>query len=264
MDKNEGMSLNPEDFTEGGGLVDDVNVIWNKVRFEMFDYQGSVPGGAPALKIDMKDEDGEEHEQYYSMGSANDWSPSMDGKQLISVGSASGIRASSNGGILLKSLVDSGFPKDQIGDDITVFEGLQCHVIRVPAPKRPGIKKKEREDGRDFGPDTILIVDEIIAMPGEKKKPKGAPGKDKAKAKGKTKEEAPAASEGLITKAQEAVLELVLEHGEVTKKKLPTLVFASMKDDTDRNAIAKLVFQDDFLEGGEWEYDGDSGILSMG
>ena len=36
MAKNEGMSLNPEDFTEGGGLIDDVNVTWNKVRFEMF------------------------------------------------------------------------------------------------------------------------------------------------------------------------------------------------------------------------------------
>ncbi len=47
------------------------------------------------------------------------------------------------------------------------------------------------------------------------------------------------------------------------KKKLPTLVFAELKDDPDKNAIAKLVFRDEFLESGDWAYDKDSGTLSI-
>ncbi len=266
MAKNQGMSLNPEDFTEGGGLLDDAIVVWNEVKFEMFDYQGKAKA-VPALKVGMEDEEGETHEQYWSMGSANDWSPSADGKMLVAVGSATGIRAGSNGALLLKSLVDSGFPVDKIDDDITVFEGLQCHVIQIPAPKRPGLKstKPAREDGREFEK-TLLVVDEIITLPWDRKKPAGAPAKKgvakKAPAK-KGKADAKDDVDGLITKAQDTVLGIVLEQTEVSKKKLPTLVFAALKDDADRNAIAKLVFDDEFLAGGEWVYDAGSEVLSV-
>ena len=264
MSKNQGMSLNPEDFTEGGGLIDDVNVTFKGVAFEMFDYQGKVSTGVPSLCIVMEDEEEDEHTQYYSMGNAQDWAPSPDGKKLVAVGSATGIRSSSNGAILLKSIVDSGFPTDKIDDDITVFEGMKCHVIRIPAPKRAGIKTKKRDDGKEYEK-TILVVDEIISFPWDKAKPKGAPKGKKGTTKSKkaTKAKTSESTEDLTGKAKETVLGVVLEAGEVDKKVLPTKVFQVLKNDPDRNAIAKMVFDDDFLSNGDWEYDQESGTLSM-
>jgi hypothetical protein len=207
------------------------------------------------------------------MGSAQDWAPSTDGKKLVAVGSATGIRANCNGAIFLKSLIDSGFPEDKVGDDVSVFEGMQAHVIRIPEPKRSMAKSKEQKEREErFGPPTILVVDEIITMPWDKKKGKGAPkggkggkgkgGKGSGKA-GKDKEAADTTGGDLTEKAQETVMAIVLEEGEVNKKKLPTLVFQALKKDPDRNAIAKLVFDDEFLGDGEWAYDKDSGKLSI-
>lgn len=268
--KTEGVSLNPEDFIEGGGLIDDVDVIFAENLFEMFDYGGKADTPAPCLKIALEVADVDDPvEQYYSMGSANDWIPSEDGTQLVAVGKATNIRATSNGGIFLKSLLDAGFPAEDLGDDITVLDGLQAHMIQVPAPKRTGLKKTKDQEAREerFGPPMILVVSEIIALPGEKKKPKGATtkGKTKTPAKGKgttkTKKDAPA-DDALNDKSVAAVMELLADKGSMAKKDLPGKIFQSMKDDPDRNAIVKTVFDDEFLENGPWEYD--DGVLVMG
>ena len=253
------VSLNPEDFTEGGGLIDDIDVILKENVFDMFDYNGTVQPGVPSLKITM-DHEGDDVVQYYSMGSANDWLPSEDGKQLIAVGKAQNIRLSSNGGIFLKSLIDAGFPADKLSDDISILDGLQAHVIRVPAPKRPGLEKKEKKYE-----DTILIVSEIKALPWEKKTPKGAPGKaaGKATAAGKKspakKEET---SEGDVSEeATNAILTILADAGSITKKELPGVLFKAEKDNPSRNDIIKMAFDEDFLSGGPWGYA--DGVLTL-
>ena len=245
------MSLNPETFLEGGGLVDDVDVVVKDAKFVMWDYNGKIPQPSPALCLTMEVED-EEVLQYYSMGSAKDWLPSEDGAQLLSVGTATAIRKTSNGGIFLTSLIDSGFPVEDLGDDISVLDELQAHMIRVPAPKRGGLKQEEKKYEQ-----TILIVSEIIAMPGEKKKPTGAPkkktAKGKAKPKPKSKKEEPEgdASE----KATMVIMSILEEEGTITKKDLPGKLFQTLKSDPDRNAIIKLAFDDDFLDDGPWTYE---------
>lgn len=261
-------SLSPEDFVEGGGLIDDVDVVLKSCVFDMFDYNGKVVPGVPSLKVVLEMEDGEEATQYYSMGNSSDWIPSEDGSQLLAVGKATNIRMSSNGGIFLKSLIDAGFPAEDLGDDITVLDGLQAHVIRVPAPKRPGIK---RESEKKFE-DTILIIGDIIALPGEKKKPAGAPkgaaktktkSKAKTKAKAAPKEEPAAEVEGDVAdKATAAILDLLESEGTVSKKDLPAKIFQTMKADPDRNAIIKIVFDDDFLSDGPWDFE--DGVLIGG
>jgi hypothetical protein len=201
-------------------------------------------------------EDDEEATQYYSMGSANDWIPSEDGSQLMAVGKASSIRMTTNGGIFLKSLIDAGFPVDKLGDDITVLDGLQAHVIRVPAPKRPGLKRQNREDGKKFE-ETILIVGEILTLPWEKSKPKGAPAKKTApKGKAKPKSKAKPEPEGDVNDAATmAVLSILESEGTITKKELPSKIFQTEKENPDRNAIVKAVFDDAFLEAGPWDYE---------
>jgi hypothetical protein len=264
----EGASLKPSEMTEGSGLLDDVTCTWKSCSFEMFDYQGKSPQPVPALKAVLDpDDSGDETDQYWSMGNAKDWIPSDDGKRLVAVGSATTLKTSSNGAILLTSLVNAGFPEDKIGDDISVFEGMVAHMVRIPAPKRPGLKKRVREDGREFE-DTVLTVGEIISLPWEKKKAKGAP-KGKAAAKGAPKKAAakPAADAGADDDVNDAAVAFMMgalaEAGDdgLTKKELPTMAFQALKDDPNRNAIVQLVYQDDFLANGPWNYE--DGVVSM-
>ena len=261
------VSLNPENFTEGGGLIDDVDVVFEECRFEIFDYQGkSTP--VPALKVAMTSEDIEGvMEQYYSMGSANDWIPSDDGTQLVAVGKASNIRMTSNGGIFLKALIDAGFPVEDLGDDISALDGLQAHVIQVPAPKRSMKKTKDQEEREaKFGPPTLLVVSEIVALPGEKKVPAGAPKKTSAKKaapkKAAAKKEKAAPDGDVEASAVAGILAILAEVGTIAKKDLPSKIFQTMKDDPDRNAIVKVAFDDEFLSNGPWEYD--DGVLIGG
>lgn len=252
------MSLNPETFLEGGGLVDDVDVIIKDSKFTMWDYNGKIANPAPALCLTMEVEE-EEVQQYYSMGSSKDWLPSEDGTQLFSVGTATAIRKTSNGGIFLTSLIDAGFPVEDLGDDISVLNGLQAHMIRVPAPKRSGLKQGEKKYEQ-----TILVVSEIISMPGEKKKPAGAPkSKSKTASRPKSKPKAAPKDEGDVgDKANMAILTILEEEGTVTKKDLPGKLFQTLKSDPDRNAIIKLAFDDEFLGNGPWTFEDGTLIAS--
>jgi len=266
-------SLNPESFTEGGGLIDDVDVTFEECRFEMFDYQGAMaPPGSPSLKVVMKTEEDEKMDQYYSMGAAKDWLPSEDGTQLVSVGSASGIRASSNGGIFLKSLIDAGFPADKIGSDISVIDGLRCHVIRVPEPARSGLKKTKKQEEREekYGPKTILVVSEILTLPWEKEKPKGKakPAGKPAAAKSKaapapTPVQEEAEGDGLDS-AVNAIMGILAESGTATKKELPGKLFQVLKDDPNRNEAIKMAFDDDFLADEDRPWTFSDGTLVLG
>lgn len=254
--------LNPDSFVEGGGLIDDVDATFKSCTFEMFDYNGKADP-APALKL-VLDVAGDEMTQYYSMGTAKDWIPSEDGKQLLSVGSATSIRLSSNGGILLKSLVDSGFPGDKLGDDISILDGLQAHMIQVPEPQRSLKKTKEQQEKEaKFGPKTILVVSAINRLPWEKATPAGgkkaapAGGKPAPKPAAKPTVKAEAAETGgggVEDKATEFILGILAEAGTVMKKELPAKIFAALKDDPDKNAMVKTVFSDDFLSAGPWNY----------
>ena len=260
-----GVSLNPEDFAAGGGLIDDVDVVLVSCLFDMFDYNGTVQPGVPSLRLELEAGMDENIIQFYSMGNANDWLPSDDGSQLVAVGKAANIRLTSNGGILLKSMIDAGFPAEKLTDDITILDGMEVHMIRVPAPERPGLKNKKEKKFED----TLLIVSEIKTLPWEKKaakattkaKPVGAPAaakakKETAKAKPEVAEEG---DDAVSDAAVAAVLAILAEEGTITKKALPGKIFQTEKENPDRNAIVKLVFDDEFLGAGPWEYE--DGVL---
>lgn len=260
--------LNPETFVEGGGLIDDVDVTLTGCSFEQFDYNGKA-SPVPALKLEIEAAD-ISVTQYYSMGALKDWMPSEDGNQLLSVGSATSIRMSSNGGILLKSLVDAGFPADKLGDDISVLVGLQAHMIQVPEPGRSMKKTKEQEEKEaKYGPKTILVVSAVNKLPWEKATPAGGK-KTATKAKPKPKKAAPkktapkkeepaddgvAEASDVEAKATEVIMEILAESGTVTKKELPAKIFKMRADDPDKNEMIKTVFNDDFLAAGPWTFD---------
>jgi len=241
-----GVSLDPSTFTEGTGLLNDVDAEWKECKFVMWDYNKRIREEVPALMVALQTDD-ELVEQYWSAGNAKDWVPSSDGKRLLPIGLATTINKASNMAHLMGSLVEAGFPRDKIQDDISVFEGMLTHMIRIPAPKRPGLKKAPRADGREYE-ETILVVDSIKKMPWE--------AEEKAAAKGK-KGPPKGAREGdpVYEKAVETVGKILKEHGPVDKKQLASLAFNELKTDADRNAIVQLVYKDDFLQGGPWQFE---------
>ena len=273
-----GVSLRPEDAGEGG-LFDDVTVHITKSRFEMFDYNGTQAVPVPSLRLEMQDTtDKTEYNQNYSMGSAKDWTPSSDGTELLYVGSAENpnIKRNTNGMTLITSIMDSGFDADKFGVDISVFENMVCHMQRIPAPKRSGLAKKERDDGKTFD-DTILVVDNIVTMPWETKgapntgsrkgKAAGAPkGAADKKRKGGKKDAAASVSSAdeLVEKATDYLLGAVAAAGDdgLAKKELPVLFVREFETDPDRNKLVALVYNDKFFVDSPFSLE--NGVITLG
>lgn len=286
MPESQGVSLRPSDMT-AGGLVGDIDALWKESRFAQWDYNGKVPQPVPAWKVVMEDVDtGEEFTQYFSMGSGKDWVPSNDGKRLVAVGTASTLKTGSNGALLMASLVNSGFPEDKIGDDISMFDGLVAHMERQPAPKRSGLPKREVAEGAEAREATVLVVTAIIKLPWEKAstKPAGAPATKKAAAKPKAAaKSAPASvapvsvevpegggdvgSSDAATAASEFVMGVLMENPDgVERKNLPSLAFKALAGlpTAVRAEACKLVYDEAFLSGEDkpWAYA--DGVVSMG
>jgi hypothetical protein len=255
MTENQGVSFRPSDQVEGGGLLDDAVVTWTSARFVMWDYNGKAPM-SPALKVEMKTEDGVDHIQYWSAGNSKDWSPSSDGKRLLKTGDAKGINSNSNLGLLINSVVNAGYDESKMSDDISQFDGMKCHMIQVAAPKRSGLSQQPRADGKVYEP-TILIVDQIELMPGEKAAAKPAAGKAATGGGG-------GGDDAVRDKATEVIMGILMESGPTARKSLPQLVFKAMADDDPlRGDVSKLAFNEEFLksEGVPWNYA--NGELSM-
>jgi len=256
------VSLNPADAIEVAGIIDDVDVRLTNCRFCEWDYNGKFvtnPKCAMAIDLQSLEEDAQDEEpitQYWNMGDAADWKPSEDGKspagvgtRIVSTGNVEFLNASTNGMKLFQSLVDAGFPADDLGDDLAALEGLAVHVKRVPS-KRKGL---ERTDGR---PDTVLVVSAIL----EEEKP--AKGKKAAR-------KTPVAAAGtdspeLAERATGILVELLTEHpdGIIAKREVPAKLVPKVKGDKDKNAIISLLFKDEFLSSGPWTYE--NGMIKLG
>jgi hypothetical protein len=235
-----------------GGLLDDVTATVASADFVMWDYGGKA-ADSPAMKFGLGLESGDEAEQYWSVGNAKDWRPSPDGKRLIGIGSAKGINVKSNMGLFLTSIVNAGFPEDKLEDDISVFVGMEAHFIRVAAPKRPGLERAPREDGREFE-QTVLVVDEIIKMPWDK-------GKGKGKSSGKS---GGSGGDELSEEAREVMLEILSgSKGPVRHKDIPNLVLKAAKDNPRRAQIVKLLYSEEFLSSEENPWDFEDGEISL-
>jgi hypothetical protein len=250
MAKEKGASLNPDNFIEGGGLLDNVDVVWKNPRFETWDYAGKGPS-IPALAIDLEPDEGDAITQYWSAGSSDDWNPSKDGTKLVPIGKASSLSKSSNLYQLLKSIKDAGFPEDKMEDDISVYEGMGCHMVRVKAPERPGLKKTEKKYEA-----SVLVVDNIIKLPWGEEKGKGG-GKEKGKA-------------DVAEIATGVVMEILGDNPKgIAKMKLAQEAFKRLKtqgvDLSTVNAVVSLTGgkdSEEFLASGPWTYE--KGIVSQG
>jgi len=251
---------------ESGGFLGDVIATIAGASFSKWDYNGAITTPVPALLLTLQVEgEDDTHDQYYSMGSPKDFTPSRDGKTLQATGKAGNLNSGSNGMIFFGSIVNSGFPEDQLeGGDASALVGAVCHFIRQPAPRRPGMRPNATPSDRE---PTILVVDQVISLPGEaapKAKAKAMGGKATATPKAAAKAKDP--DEGDMEEgAVGAVMEVLGDKPDgVTRQQMPGLVFAKVKDRQDRNAIVQLAFNEEFLSavGRPWSYD--DGKITLG
>ena len=249
------VSLKPSDAIAGGGLLDNEDVRVIKSRIGMLDYQGKQQP-VPAIEWTLERMNGEGNTvEFWKIANPDHWAPSDDGKGLVAIGRETELKDSTNAMKLIVSLINAGYPEDRITEDVSLFEGLECHLTRVAA-ERAGL---ENTKGK-----TTLTVAKINKYPWEADTPKSK-GKSKGKSKAKTTPAPEANKEDTESKATTFILELLAENPDgIEKAKIAPAVFKKFqKDDPARADIVQLIYHgDEFLNSGPWKYEG--GVLSMG
>ena len=225
----------------GGGILNDVNAEILDAKFIMWDYRGRTEyPKTPALMIKYKDESkpvGDPHiesEQAYTVGAAERFAITDDGKSIEPVAPATGITKTSNCGILFTSLLDSGLDPGVIDEDISGLIGLRVHLISF-APKRAGFDQKN-EKGYDK---TLPIVDAILST-------------------GVAAEPTP----DVDAEVTEAVNAILAANPEVSKAQIATKIagIPGMATNPNLQAIMKRATDDQFLNAGTtWAFG--SGVL---
>lgn len=274
-----GVSLNPDDYTEGGGLIaadGDVDAVMLNPRFEMYDYDGQFKDAAPCLSIEFEYEGQDGNKQTaterMSCGSAKRFLPSKDGKTLEAVDNARSISSSCKAAMFLSSLVEAGFPADDL-NDITSLDGVVVNVVRKAMPKLTGIARKEGERQP-----TVLAVMEILEEKASKKsgktrgRPKGAKNKASNKASNeaskKTAKKEPEEDEQSIEEAAlTAVTSLLNDKEEVKLADVPAHLLKVLKKDSRKHDIIQAALEDDFIAGLEEHgifYEEDTDLLYLG
>lgn len=111
------------------------------------------------------DPDAEERTEPYSMGTSAhlSWAPNPDtGTGIVPVagGPASSLPTTSNWGVYLKSLYDSGLDPGVFTNDISVLDGMWVHITHIPEPEeRKGFASKTGEaQAQPAQPKKIAVV----------------------------------------------------------------------------------------------------------
>lgn len=257
-------SLLPENAV-GGGAVPDGDYIIKDIMAHMFDYGGKADE-VPAIAVVYATDDGTAQEQNYSAGNGAKLVDPPDGKRFEIIGK------NSNAWAWIGSMLNSGFPKGSVDDDVTVFKGCRVTVVNQAQPKRAGLK--DQVEGK-----TIPLVTKVLALPGAKgatvpkspAKPAAAPRPVTA-----TPSVTPASpSNGepseLDTRAIEVIQQIVATAPEmtITRLKLGTAIMLNLAKAKDPNmAICKKMGTDpvwlqQFAELGGWTTDGEVIVLNQ-
>lgn len=250
-------SMDPDDFSTGGGLFDDVDGVVTQAEFTDEAPEGYQAEGNPlffvlGLLIDGADAP---VTQSYAMGAkaGDNFAIGKDNGTLIPAGPASKINANSKFGTLMGSLKEEKFPMSTLGGpdgSMKNLVGTRAHFNRIADPERKGLKTGAKEAKY---PPTTLLFTKIHALPGEK----AATGKA---AKGGTTKAAPAASKGAVdlTEAAEETLVAILSanDGSVQKAKLTLFATRELNGNPNKAGITKLITSDEFLaRETAWSYD---------
>lgn len=242
------VSFNPEDAVSGG-VLEEGDYEFSDAQFIMFDYGGkSESGPVPALSVKMTDlKSQDEVEQVWSAGSG--YVPSEDGMSLV--GAIPGIKKKTNLYALFVSLVEADFPLAELNKhDISVLNGLKAHMIRKPGAAAEIYKTRPEGEQGKGGDRTVPVVGEILELPGGKKDGKKSGGGKKAADKPAAK----GGKDGVTKKATSTLMGLLKDNPSIAQSDLAGIAFEALADDDDRNAVLKVMFDENFLKDGPWNF----------
>ena len=239
------VNLRPDHFVKGGGLIDDFDGVISDIRFVMTDYNGALPESIPAAKVSFS-VDGEESDQFYSVGGKGDFIPNDTGLALVALKGKENLTDANNFGVFLDSIQQAGFPLNKMDEfHVDYLVGMGGHFLRKPV-KHTGLKKKKETDRED----TVLMCTKVIQLPWE-----AEPVKGKAKTKGK----ATSVDSGLADTVA-GIIQSVLKANDnmMAKKDMLSALFKNKEIDAtgDKKGALQLAASDDFLKGRpEWAYE---------
>lgn len=250
-----------------GGLIDDQDLTILDAKFCMYDYAGKTDDGQPKLTLglQLQDEEGKEHEQYYSAGDAEYFMPSDDGYVLWAIKDRQKVSDNTNAATFLNSVLACGFPQAILDTGVDKLIGMKGHFKRAPQKQRSGLIRNTAQAGKKRE-DTTLLLEKIISLPGQ-----SAPGKAVAGGLGKatatatktaTRAATPApspvaqgvaasSSNGSGELTDEATLGLltILEAagGSIPKAKLSIAAFKQFTGNAQKATLVKMVCSEEFL-----------------
>jgi hypothetical protein len=232
------------DFAKGT-VISEADVEVTKACFDLFDYSGTR-AAVPAMVVTFKTSGGDVHEQSYTVGSAEDYAPSKDGKTLDVLTDREKIHEQTNYAHFMEALFKAGFPKNRINNnDIGSIAGTKGHVRQETVKRSGGNVKAET---------SLLVFDKITDLPGESKSASGA--------SSGTGDDAGAAD------AAKIMIEILAEAGGTLERKalLPKVIksdtYKNLDKDT-KTAVLNLIKSDDFALGsGDWTVK--DGVVSLG
>jgi hypothetical protein len=249
------------------GLINDMDITVTKARFVRWDYGqyapddtkfvGSGPGPeVTALILVMEPKSGDPAIQMWSVGGEEDFVPSKDGEYLIKNGDRSSLAKGSNFSILEASMENCLGEKlpDALNDAISGLEGLEGHILRIPAPKREGLQNVRKHDDGTVREQTVLTFNDIKSVPWDKGKKKSSRKSNKSESgdseesskssKASSNGDAPDVASKLVRKA------IMDAGGEMDLGDLAYAVYQiAPKDKVERKAITDLVDDTKFVSG---------------
>lgn len=265
-------SLIPDDFSEGGGLPAVGTLCKMEPAFVNFEFTAGKP--VPALMVSLTDvNSGEDYgQQYYTVGSPENWEVSADGKSLIPIGGKV-IAKSSDVAQFIMAAINAGYPQDRLAaGDITKMSGTVALMGETPALDYKGQQRqKKSKDGKEYAA-TLIVPVEVKELPNANPNAKKTKATSTAKSAAPATKAAPAnapspaasSSDAIKDKAVQFILELVSEAGDegLAKKGLAGKAMIRFKEDADRSNIVMLCGSDEFLGNSDiWSFE--NGIIKL-
>lgn len=249
---NDYIDLNPESFSEGGGLIDDFDGTISDIRFILTDYGGNMTDPVAVAQVVFDTEEGENETVLYSVGGKDDFAPDEKGMGLVKLKTKSSLTKTAKFPMLLKSLVENGFPVNKMDNrDISYLVGFKGHFLRTAVEYKGLAKKKNDREN------TVLLCTKVETLPWEAGK--ATKGKGKAKAGAKVDPD-------LAEFVTETIMGIVIEgDDEMSKKDMISILFKNedVKARDDRKAVLALANKDAFLKSrDEWSIE--NNLLTIG
>jgi hypothetical protein len=273
----EGSSIfNPDNFSSGG-FFDDVDaVIVNAIvgSKSILPYDPDEDACYIGITFRPDDPDAQEGTQFYKVGSLEKFTPSTDGKRIVSQPGARP-NGKAKASEFMASLVNAGLAKKEFPADNSVgfLVGLHVHLNAIEREFKG--EKRAGDDGKY----SVVLVTKLhgrkdVAAAGGAGKPAPAKPRTVKPVAATTTAAAPAqVVNGAATVdagdveplVQSAILQLLVDNkGTVNKRTLPTALMKAITDPTVRPAAFKLVGNNDWLgqDGQPWNYDAGSQDLT--